>query len=180
MICAPFPSYLNLEHRINHMDQDKNTDTTPQITSLGKKSWTAYVRATLAGIVLCLVVTPIMWAGGHPIAGIAVLVASLAFVVYRYLYLKSFHLYFDDSGVWIYSGVFPWDRGSYGMNWRDIEGAVFQKSMRSWLFKSYSISVRHRFDKSGVINFEHCSRGHEAVMAINERHDELIKANAIN
>jgi hypothetical protein len=160
------------------MDQDNSAGISNDHTSLGGKSWTAYVRVVLVGIALLFLATPIAWSASTA-AGVVVLLASLAFVVYQFLLLKSFHLYFDDVGVWVYSGVLPWNKGIAGVKWRDLDEAVYFQSMGSWLFKSYSIRIGHRFTKSSEILLSHWARGHEAVMAINGQHQELVRAGAL-
>lgn len=161
------------------MDQDNSANVHAGATSLGGKSWTAYVRVVLIGIVLLLVVTPLAFSASV-VAGIVVLAVSLAFIVYQFLLLKSFHLYFDDVGVWVYSGVLPWNKGVAGVKWRDLDEAVYFQSMSSWLFKSYSIRIGHRFTKSSEILLSHWGSGHEAVMSINGQHQELVRAGALS
>lgn len=161
------------------MDQSNSVSVPSKIISLGGKSWTAYVRVVLISVVLFFVVTPLAWSTSA-IAGGVVLAASLAFVVYQFLLLKSFHLYFDDVGVWVYSGILPWNTGVAGVKWRDLDEAVYFQSVGSWLFKSYSIRIGHRFTKSSEILISHWARGHEAVMAINGQHQELVRAGALS
>ncbi len=161
------------------MDQDNSTSRSTTPTSLGGKSWTAYVRVVFVGVALILFATPLAWSVSIA-AGLVTLAASLAFVVYHVLLLKSFHLYFDDIGVWVYSGVLPWNKGTAGVKWRDLDEAVFFQSMGSWLFKSYSIRIGHRFTKSSEILLSHWARGHEAVMAINGQHQALVRAGTLS
>ena len=161
------------------MDQDNSANVASEVTSLGGKSWTAYVRVVITGIVLLLLLTPLAWSASV-IAGVVVLAVSLALVVYQFLLLKSFHLYLDDAGVWVYSGILPWNKRVVGVKWRDLDEAVYFQSLGSWLFKSYSIRIGHRFTKSSEILLSHWARGHEAVMAINGQHQELVRAGALS
>lgn len=161
------------------MNQDSSATVPSEIASLGGKSWTAYVWIVLMGIVLLFVVTPMAWSASAT-SGAVVLTTSLAFLVYQFLLLKSYHLYFDEAGVWVYSGVLPWSKGVVGVKWRDVDEAVYFRSMGSWLFKSYSIRIGHRFTKSNEILLSHWAHGHEAVMAINGTHQELVRANALH
>lgn len=161
------------------MDQENSANVAPEVTSLGGKSWTAYVRVVLVGIVLLLVLTPLAWSASA-MAGVVMLVVSLALVIYQFLLIKSFHLYLDDVGVWVYSGILPWNKGVAGVKWRDLDDAVYFQSMGSWLFKSYTIRIGHRFTKSSEILLSHWARGHEAVMAINGQHQELVRAGALS
>jgi hypothetical protein len=161
------------------MDQDNRATTSTQFTSLGGKSWTAYVRVLLLGLALFLIVTPMAWSASAA-AGLIALAISLVIVVYQLLLIKSFHLYFDDAGVWVYSGILPWNKGVQGVKWRDLDEATYFQSMGSWLFKSYSIRIAHRFTKSSEILLSHWARGHEAVMAINGQHQELVRSNVLS
>lgn len=161
------------------MDQGSSASASSDITSLGGKSWTAYIRVALIGIVQLLIVTPLAWTASA-VAGTVVLLISLAFVIYQFLLLKSFHLYCDDVGVWVYSGVLPWNKGVLGVKWRDLDEAVYFQSISSWLFKSYSIRIGHRFTKSSEILLSHWAHGHAVVMAINERHQDLVRAGTLN
>lgn len=160
------------------MDQDNSATIPSEINSLGGKAWTAYVRVALVGLALFLIATPFAWSISH-IAGIVVVLASLALVIYQVLVLKSFHLYFDEAGVWVYSGVLPWNKGVAGVKWRDLDEAVYFQSIGSWLFKSYSIRIGHRFTKSSEILLSHWACGNEAVTEINEQHQALVRAGAL-
>ena len=102
------------------MDQDNSANVASETTSLGGKSWTAYVRVVLFGAVLFFFLTPLAWSASA-IAGVVVLVVSLILVIYRLLLLKSFHLYLDDVGVWVYSGILPWNKGVAGVKSRDLD-----------------------------------------------------------
>jgi hypothetical protein len=158
---------------------DDYQEYTPvEYTSLGGKSWTAYVRPVFINVLLALVLVPAVWSASMLASGI--LFALLAGVlVYRCLSLKSYHLYFDEHGVWVYSGILPWNKGCRGVKWRDLDGASFHQSIGSWLFKSYSVHIGHRFTKSSEILFSHCVRGNEVASAINGQHGELVQANAL-
>lgn len=160
------------------MDQDNAITTASNIQSLGGKSWTAYIGTAIVALIL-LVVVAVAWVG-HFIAGLVMLALSAAVVACKYLSVKSHHLYMDDTGVWISSGILPWTKGVTGVKWRDLDEAIFYQSMFSWMFKSYSIRIGHRFTKSNEIFLSHWNNGHKAVTTINAQHKELVKANALN
>lgn len=145
----------------------------------GGKSWTAYVVTIVIGLVLILLITPAVW-GASTLGGALALVAFLAFIVYRILYIKSYNLNYDKSGIWIRYGIFPWDKRAYGVKWRDLDGALCYPTFTSWLFKSYSIRLTHRFTKSGEIAVSEVAHGHSVVGAINARHQDLVRGNALN
>ena len=161
------------------MDQDNNATITPAIKTLGGKSWTAYTPIVLLGALLLGVVTPLAWLAAWGL-GLAILVASVLFLGYKLLLVRSYRLYFDDIGVWVHSGVLPWNKGTSGVKWRDLDEAIYFQSVGSWLFKSYSIRIGHRFTKSSEILLSHMAHGHESVMAINAYHQQLVRDNALH
>lgn len=146
--------------------------------NLGKKSWTAYIRVGLIGFLLLLVVIPMMGQSSLA-AGFVGFAIAIAAVVYMVMQIRSYRLYMDEIGVWVYSGVFPWQKGTAGVKWRDLDEAVYFQSMWSWLFKSYSLRIGHRFTKSSEILLSHWQHGHEVVGKINIRHQELVSSNAL-
>lgn len=161
------------------MDQEISIVTTSKVTSFGGKSWTAYIRVAIIGFVLLFLVTPMAWAISMTV-GIVALIASLALSVYQIMYIRSFHLYSDETGVWVYSGFLPWNKGVGGVKWRDLDDATFTQSMASWLFKSFSIRIGHRFTKSNEILLSHWSHGDQVVMAINSQHQARVEAGTLN
>ncbi len=108
-----------------------------------------------------------------------VVTVAVALFAYRFASLRSHHLYYDDEGVWLYSGVFPWNRGSAGVKWRDIDEAVFVTGLRSWLFKSYTVRIGHRFTKTSELIISHMARGDNAAMAVNSMHAELLRKDQV-
>lgn len=161
------------------MDQDSTPQFTSEFISLGGKSWTAYVRVLLIGLALLLIVTPIAWAI-FTVAGVAMLAGSLAFITYQILLMRSYHLFYDDDGVWVSSGFLPWNRGTYGVKWRDLDEAVYFQSLGSWLFKSYSIHLKHRYTKANEIVLGHWSDGDQVVTAINSEHVNRVRSSSLN
>jgi len=133
----------------------------------------------MLGIFLLLLLTPAVFHTSI-LAGFVVLAVSAAFLTYNFMVLKSFHLYYDDIGIWIYSGVLPWKKGVSGVKWRDLDEAVYFPSLGSWVFKSYTIRIGHRFTKSSEILLSHWARGQDVVSQINGRHQELVRANALS
>jgi hypothetical protein len=88
--------------------------------------------------------------------------------------LRSVQLYYDDVGVWLYSGILPWSKGVRGVKWRDMDEAVYMQSFGSWLLRSWTIRVGHRFTKASEITLTSMARGREAVAIINQQHQRLI------
>ncbi|MDP3652811.1 MAG: hypothetical protein Q8R67_14125 [Rhodoferax sp.] len=160
------------------MDQNNAITEASNVQSLGRKSWTAYVGTAILALILMLLVA--MFGYANIFGGLLILALSVAVIALRFFSIKSHHLYMDDVGVWVSSGILPWTKGVSGVKWRDLDEAVFFQSMLSWMFKSYSIRIGHRFTKDSEILLSHWSNGHQAVTTINARHKELVKANALN
>lgn len=160
------------------MEQNSPTPTTNDDVLLSTKSWTAYTGVALMAFVLLLLVTPTVWSSSKG-AGFIVLLLSLLFVAYKAAVIKSYQLYMDGNGIWCFSGIFPWNKGIRGVKWRDLDEATYVQGMSSWAFKSYSIRVGHRFTKSSEVVLSHMTLGDQAVMQINQHHQELVRANAL-
>jgi hypothetical protein len=160
------------------MEQNAPTPTTTDDVLLATKSWTAYLGVAFMAFLLLLVITPLVWSSSIG-AGIFVLLASILFLAYKFAVLKSYQLYMDANGIWCFSGVLPWNKGVRGVKWRDLDEAIYFQGMTSWAFKSYTIRVGHRFTKSSEVVLTHMTRGDQAVMQINQQHQELVRANAL-
>ena len=102
--------------------------------------------------------------------GVLLLVAGLLQFGYRWAANRSVRLYTDEAGIWRRMGVFPWTRNVYGVRWRDLEIATFESGLGSWLMRSWSIRVGHRYTRSSQLAMEHVARGKHVVEAINAMH----------
>ncbi|WBS02855.1 hypothetical protein OU994_00685 [Pseudoduganella sp. SL102] len=140
---------------------------------LCRKAWTAYIGCLLAAVVMTFV---LRLAFNHSeLAAAGVLAASTLLIGYRVLLIRSVQLYYDDVGVWLYSGVLPWQRGVRGIKWRDLDQATYVQSFRSWLLRSWKIRVAHRFTDASHIVLSDMARGREAAAIINERHQQMLR-----
>lgn len=134
-------------------------------------AWTAYVRpfvvfsmfGTVGGLMACLFWLP----------GTLMLLGSLALFTYQVLLINSVKLFTHADGVWVYSGVFPWNRGVSGVRWRDMREATFTQSFFSWLFKAYHVTVTNRYQGNTEISLPSIKDGDQAVMHINGLHARL-------
>ncbi len=160
------------------MDQDFAQVPTGAITTLGRKSWTAYIGIVLIGLLSWAIAVPLAWRQSPKYGMIAFFVIAVV-VAYKVLTLRAVHLYSNDMGVWLYSGILPWRKGVRGVKWRDLDDATYSQSMWSWLSKSYSVRIGHRFTRSSEILLTHISRGDKAVIAINSHHQELARSNRL-
>lgn len=161
------------------MEQDNSSRPSGHGTLLAVKSWTAYINTLLLAVLLFGFALPLSFRYSELLAGAVMLVAVLV-VGYRILVIRSVQLYYDDVGVWLYSGILPWAKGVQGVKWRDMEDASFVPSFWSWLFRSYSIRIGHRFTKSSEIQLTRMGNGKAAVEKLNAQHQELIRNNVIS
>jgi hypothetical protein len=155
------------------MELDKAA-TAPQARVIGVKSWLAYAGVVALAIVLFAGAVPLaaLW---NDIAAGAVLVASGMLVAYRFLLVRSVLLYYDDVGVWVVSGVLPWNRGVHGVKWRDMDEASYVNGFVSWTTRSYTVRIGHRFTKGSEIVLHNIAGGRRAVETINALHQEKIR-----
>lgn len=151
-------------------------------------SWLAYLKTVLGALVMLLVLLFMsgIWLsataeneGLHRIFVVLttlLVVVFLGVTVYRILYLKSVELYTNDTGVWMYRGILPWSRGTIGVKWRDLEDAIYYTGFVSWVFKSYTVRVGHRFTKTSELVIRDVAKGQEAVEHINQMLREKISS----
>lgn len=104
----------------------------------------------------------------HNIAlGLTLLVVVVT--AYRFAMIWSVVFFYDDDGVWMQRGVLPWNKGVYGVKWRDIESAVFAQGFFAWLTRSYPVTIVERYTQRGEMRLPHLWRGNDAVAQINQR-----------
>jgi hypothetical protein len=161
------------------MDQGILTENHSEINSLGGKSWTAYIWLALLSLLILIPIALASWRSSW-LLGLIVSTVVFTFITYQILYTRSYKLYYDDIGIWVYSGILPWNKGVAGVKWRDLDEAVYFQTFWSWLFKSYSIRIGHRFTKSSEIFLTHMHRGDETAMKINELHHELVSTGSLS
>jgi len=161
-------------------DQDDFSRASGNAVTLCHKSWTAYIGITLRLlIIIALAIAAIYWQPTYWHVVALLLVLALLFVGYQFAYLRSYRLYYDDMGVWIYSGILPWKRGVAGVKWRDLDEATFHNTFWSWLSGSYTIQLKHRFTKASEIVQADMARGKQVVISINQQHQQYIRQSAV-
>ena len=142
-------------------------------------SWVAYVRefwAFLIRLLLCGILATVISLGldrfAHmrteswlPVLG---LVAAIAWTVYSVLLTKSVRVFTDENGVWMQSGVFPWEKGITGVQWRDLGQAGYTPGFASWALRSYDVRITHRFTTGSELFVRNVHRGNLAVEHINQ------------
>lgn len=161
------------------MEQDNAPNVGSDAVNLGGKSWTAYLGFALVAIIIVPIAVALAWRVSLGL-GLTILFFVLVILTYQVLEIRSYQLYYDDVGIWLFSGILPWKKGVVGVKWRDLDEAIYFQTFWSWLFKSYSMRIGHRFTKSSEILLSHMARGHESVQKINEQHQQLVRENALH
>jgi hypothetical protein len=161
------------------MEADFTQATGGDRTALARKAWTKYVGVVLGALVLMLLPVPLVWHYSR-VTGAVLALVIVAVTVYKFAELRAFRLYYNDMGVWLYSGILPWNKGVRGVKWRDLDDATYTRSMGSWLLKSYSIRIGHRFTRSNELVLTGIAHGDKAVMAINQKLQEMAAANRLS
>lgn len=147
-------------------------------------SWVAYVRDLMDFLwraLLCVLVTFLVAFGldrfAHiyatawlPVLGLAV---ALAWTAYSVAFTRSVRLFTDEVGVWMQAGVFPWEKGVSGVQWRDVGQAGFTQGFLAWALRSYDIRVTHRFTAGSELILRNVRYGNLAVMHVNSVMAEL-------
>lgn len=161
------------------MEEDNAVSVAQGAQVVGVKSWLAYAGVVLLALVLFFGALPLAFMVSEIAAGV-VLVLSALIVGYRFLLVRSVQLYYDDIGVWAYSGVLPWKKGVTGVKWRDMDEAVFVQSFWNWATGSYTVRIGHRFTKSSEIVLTNIANGKHAAGVLSARHQDMIRAGIID
>jgi hypothetical protein len=135
-------------------------------------SWVAYIKPVMLSLLAWLFALGLSQANIW--AATALTLIIFGYAVYQVLMLRSVQLYTDADGVWVYRGIFPWNKGVSGVKWRDLEDAVFFPNFLSWALKSYTVRVGHRFTKSSEIVLRNITGGNDAVLHINSAHKQAL------
>jgi len=141
-------------------------------------SWVAHVREALAFLVRFL-----LWVGGTSLLSLALdrfahthteawlpvlgFVIAVGWTVYSVMLTNSVRLFTDEAGVWMQSGILPWEKGITGVQWRDLGQAGYTQGLVSWALRSYDVRVSHRFTTGTELYLRNVHRGHLAVEHIN-------------
>lgn len=133
-------------------------------------SWLAYVPHILMGIALLFVMTLAMTITketGGALIFVSAICVIFGFVAYKAYYLSRIRLYYNDQGIWVFRGVFPWTRGVYGVKWRDFEDCIYTTSFFYWITKGFPVTIRPRFSNNPHIPLPPIHHGRRAVETIN-------------
>lgn len=150
-------------------------DGNNQLTSsnnedLSKKSWLGYVIPLL----VIAFITSIMYST-NSLFGVLGLVSAVLVI----LHLRSYRLYVNDEGVWVFSGIFPWNKGVRGVKWRDLDEAVYFTGFIPWALRSYTLRISHRYTQGNEIYLKYMTAGVKTVSRINHLHQSLITEDAV-
>jgi hypothetical protein len=159
------------------MEEDNASSTGPNAHIVGVKSWIAYLGLMVLAVFLYALV-PLAFMVNE-LAAAAVMVVATLIVGYRFLVIRSVVLYYDDVGVWVFSGVLPWKKGVAGVKWRDMDEATFEQGFWSWISGSYTIRIGHRFTKGSEIRLTTIAGGKDAVTKLNAHQQALIREGRI-
>lgn len=142
---------------------------------VGRKSWVAYIQPVAVAMLETLVAfaltySDFAWVGTLAYPAIALQLA------YRIGVLRSERIFYDSAGVWMRWGVLPWAKGLSGVKWRDLDEAVYSQTFWSWLFRTNTVTLRHRYTKSQEIRMRQCADGRKVSARINDAHLRVIDA----
>ena len=129
-------------------------------------SWCAHLEGMWVILLLAAIAAFIgMWSVSLEVI---LFILLLGICISNWLHVRSVKLYTNDEGVWVYSGYLPWNKGTTGMKWRDMEDAVFYQGFFSWAFNSYGIRIKNRFTRKSELSLTNVLDGQNAVIHINE------------
>lgn len=136
-----------------------------------RETWAFVVRFFVCGLIAIGVEMGLVRIADMPkmdwlvLVGVAV---AIAWTIYSIALTRSVRLFTNENGVWMRSGVFPWNIGISGLQWRDLGQAGFTQGFSSWALRSYDVRVSHRFTIGAALYVPHVHLGNLAVEHINE------------
>ena len=150
----------------------------PRAVFLCAKSWTAHASTLVIAVLLFFAALPLAFRYNTR-AALVVLIGSALIIGYRIMTTRSVQLYYDETGVWLASGILPWKKKLTGIAWRDVQEAGHDSTFWSWLFRSYTVRVQPRGARQTAIVATGMAQGKAAAEAINIRLQELIQSRAL-
>ena len=138
----------------------------PSGVPLARKSYVAYVRPLLVAATLVALLSSLPRSGVSDAVRVVLLLSTVAWTAFRVAELKSVVLFLDIDGVWVHAGVLPWSRGVFGIRYRDLDDPVLMQNLASWLLRSHTIVLRHRFASQAPIALDHMSNAPAALERI--------------
>ena len=153
--------------------EGENFSSASNASILARKSWLAYVGPTIGYAVTLYVLISFVWSINST-AALVLVILTMAIYIYVLFKLYSYMLYINEAGVWVFSGVFPWNKGASGVKWRDLDEAIFYQNFFSWIFRAYSLRVSNRYKPGAEISLTTMHNGSIAVQRINIVHQDLL------
>lgn len=132
--------------------------------------WTGYFAIIKMSFFPILAVTI---AGGiaqmKEIPGTAIVCSVLyaAVLWYCIAMLRSIRVFADPAGVWKSSGVFPWQKGFYGVRWADIGKAGVNVGFVGWATGCYRVELTNRYTGAVEMTIESVRGGNQLAIEIN-------------
>ncbi|WDL74629.1 hypothetical protein IP360_07325 [Helicobacter winghamensis] len=127
-------------------------------------SWVAYVKMSLVHLIFVIIVVygakyffpQFFW---KILLGFGVF--ELINFTLRFLSLRAQYVFMNERGVWFHRGIFPWTKGVNGIIWNDCGGAMFQQGFWSYLLKTYTVFITHKYTESAQIAVSNIYNGKE-------------------
>lgn len=124
---------------------------------LARKSYVAYVRPLVVAATVVALLLSVPPSSISDSARVVLLLSAAAWAAFRVAETRSVVLFLDEDGVWVHGGVLPWSRGVIGIRYRDLDDPVLMQNLASWLLRSHTIVLRHRFAGHAPIELDHMS-----------------------
>jgi hypothetical protein len=155
---------------------NRSKNSMPDLTILSRKSWVSYTRL-LAKYLAVECASSIVLGLAHfrPAWQVFTVLLNLSLLC-KVFSLLSCQLYYDRQGIWFHSGLFPWDKGIVGVDWRDLECCLVTIGFRSWLSRSSQIVVNHRFADRRQLVLNDMSNGRNTCITINTLHQDFVRS----
>ena len=148
----------------------------PDRTILSRKSWVPYARLLARYLATECLCSLALGLGKFHTAWQVFTILLIFPLLWQVFSLLSCQLYYDATGVWFQSGLFPWDKGVVGLDWVDTQGCVCSVGFRSWVSRSYKLAIKHRFTNQSQLVLNDMSNGRNTCITINTLHQDFLRS----
>lgn len=93
---------------------------------------------------------------------------SIVYWFFVILGVERVKIYADKQGVWVFSGVFPWQERVDKIEWSNLEEAHYVPSIIEWILQSYTIKLESRLLNEHEIVIPYVWRGKQFIEKINQ------------
>lgn len=171
----------------------KNTDRSTDISTgtddfygrvIGRKSWFVYFKLIVVFGIIFFFVTSINLNHPHIYYGVKFTERAIVYVlffatfVYKMAWIRSYVITMYENEVRADWGVFPWERSTSFVQWKNITSITYYPTFTSWITNSYSICITHKNnnDSDSDVVLSNIWNGRKVAGIINSEYEDCLNS----